>query len=529
MPTVLICDPIADAGIDLLLDRAEVILAGDWDRQRLMAAAADVDGMVVRSGTDCDAELIEAAPNLRVIARAGVGVDNIDLDAATRRGIAVVNTPTGNTIAAAEHAMGMMLALARRIPSANAALKEGRWAKKEAIGRQLYRKTLGIIGLGKIGQEVAKRARAFEMTVLAHDPYVPDDTARELGVEPVELDELLEKSDVISLHATLTEQTRHMIGAEELARMKSGALLINCARGGLVDEEALIDALRRGAPAGAALDVFEHEPEPSPELVGRPQVIATPHVAASTEEAQALVAREAAEQVLEVLAGGRPRWPVNVPALTRDELDEIGPFLPLAESIGRLQASLLVGPPRQAALYARGDGAQEHLDILDGHFLAGILTALADEPVNYVNAPVIAAERGLQMSHGVAADTRGYSRYLRASVSAENGPVEVAGAILDRGQARIVEIAGFGLDLTPRDTVVLIWNARADRPGFVGTVGQILGDAEISILGIQVGREMIDGTGLMAVTVAGNVAAQVREEIRNQSGVTRLEIVRFDD
>ncbi|MGI5818957.1 MAG: phosphoglycerate dehydrogenase [Armatimonadota bacterium] len=529
MPTVLICDAIADEGVELLRDRAEVLIATGWERDRLLAEIAEADAVIVRSATELDAELIDAAARLRVIARAGVGVDNIDLDAATRRGIAVVNTPTGNTIAAAEHTMAMMLALARRIPSADAALKDGRWEKKLATGRQLYRRTLGIVGLGKIGQEVARRARAFQMTVLAHDPFVPSDRARELGVEPVELAELLAKSDVVSLHAALTDQTHHMIGEEQLLLMKPGALLINCARGSLIDECALVEALTEGRLGGAALDVFEREPQPRCELVGLPSVVATPHVAASTEEAQALVAREAAEQVLEVLAGGRPRWPVNVPALTREELHAIGPFLPLAESLGALQAALLSSAPRQASVYVRGGGAEEHLRIVAGHFLAGLLGAIADEPVNYVNAPVIAAERGLQMSHGVAADTRGYSRYIRASVADGDRPVEVAGAVLDRDQARIVEIAGFGLDLVPRDTVLLTWHARPDRPGFIGTVGRILGEAGISILGIQVGREVIDGVGLMAVSVAGEVAPAVRREIADQSGVVRLEVVRFED
>ncbi len=528
MPKVVICDTIADEGVELLRDRAEVVLVAGCGRDRLIAELSEADAAIVRSATELDAELLAAAPKLRVIARAGVGVDNVDLDCATRRGIAVVNTPTGNTIAAAEHAMAMMLALARRIPAASAALKEGRWLKKEATGRQLYRKTLGIVGLGKIGQEVARRARAFEMTLIACDPFVPADSARELGIEPVEMDELLSRSDVITLHAALTEQTRQMIGAEELARMKPGALLVNCARGALVDEDALIAALSSGRLGGAALDVFEHEPEPRADLVGLPNVVATPHVAASTEEAQALVAREAAEQVLEVLAGGRPRWPVNVPALTREELDSIGPFLPLAEALGRLQAALLTGPPRGAAIYVRGGGAEEHLDIISGHFLAGMFCELFDEPVNYVNAPVLAAERGLQMSSGVAADTRGYSRYIRVSIGDGGGPTEVAGALLDRGQARIVEIAGFGLDLVPADTVLLCWNARPDRPGFIGTVGRILGEAGISILGIQVGREVVNGAGLMAVTVAGEVAPEVRAEITGQPAVTRLEIVRFN-
>lgn len=529
MPTVLICDEIVEEGLELLRDRAEVRIAAGWERERLLAEIPEADAVIVRSATELDTELIDAATRLRVIARAGVGVDNIDIDAATRRGIAVVNTPTGNTIAAAEHTMAMMLALTRRIPSADAALKDGSWAKKQATGRQLFRKTLGIIGLGKIGQEVAARARAFEMTVLAHDPFVPTDAARELGVEPVEMAELLERSDIISLHAALTDQTWHMIGHEQLLLMKPGALLVNCARGALVDECALVEALTEGRLGGAALDVFEREPEPRCDLVGLPSVVATPHVAASTEEAQALVAREAAEQVLEVLAGGRPRWPVNIPALTREELRELGPFLPLAERLGRFQAALLARAPRNAAVYVRGGGAEEHLEIVGGHFLSGLLGGIADEPVNYVNAPIIAAERGLQMSHGVAADARGYSRYIRASVGDGDAPVEIAGAVLDRDQPRIVEIAGFGLDLVPRDTVILILNSRPDRPGFVGTLGRILGDAGISILGIQVGHEVVDETGLMAVSVRGEVAPPVRREIAGQPGVTRLEIVSFED
>lgn len=525
MAKVLVCDPIAGEGLALLRGRAEVVDACALDRAGLLAAIADADAAILRSATAIDAELIAAAPRLKVIARAGVGVDNIDLDAATRHGIAVVNTPTGNTIAAAEHALAMLLALARRIPLADAALKSGRWVKREATGRQLYRKTLGLVGLGKIGREVAQRARAFEMTVIAHDPFVPDERIAELGVEPVALDELLARADVVSLHATLTDESRHMIGAAQLAAMKPGALLVNCARGGLVDEAALIAALRSGHLGGAALDVFEDEPQPNAELVGLPNVVATPHVAASTEEAQVHVAVEAAEQVLEVLAGGRPRWPVNVPPLSPEELDAVGPFLPLAESLGELQAALLTGPPRRASLHVHGapDG---YLRIVAGHFLAGLLARIADEPVNYVNAPLIAAERGLQTSRGAAADSRGYSQLLLASVAGEAGETTVAGALLDR-QPRIVEIAGFGFDLVPEGIVLLIFNAHPERPGFVGTIGRILGEAGVNILGIQVAHEVIDGVGLMAATVAARITAEVRAQIDALEGVARLEIVEF--
>ncbi len=258
-----------------------------------------------------------------------------------------------------------------------------------------------------------------------------------------------------------------------------------------------------------------------------PNVVATPHVASSTEEAQALVAREAAEQVLEVLAGERPRWPVNVPALSREELDAVGPFLPLAESLGIVQAALLSGPPLRAALYVRGDALDQHLRIISGHFLAGLLGRIADEPVNYVNAPLIAAERGLQTSRGAAANSRGYSQLLQASVADEAGETAAAGALLDRDEARIVDIAGFGLDLVPERTVLLIWNARPDLPGFVGTIGRILGDAALNIRGIQVAHEVIDGVGLMAVTVAAPAGREVLGQIRDLPGVARLEVVAF--
>lgn len=525
MPKVLVCDPIAAEGLALLRAHAEVVDACALDRAGLLAAIAAADAVILRSSTAIDAELIAAAPRLKVIARAGVGVDNIDIDAATRHGVAVVNTPTANTIAAAEHALALLLALARRIPLADAALKSGRWIKREATGRQLYRKTLGLVGLGKIGREVAQRARAFEMTVIAHDPFVPDERVLELGVEPVTLEELLARADVVSLHATLTDQSRHMIGAAQLAAMKPGALLVNCARGGLVDEAALIDALRSGHLGGAALDVFEDEPQPNAELVGLPNVVATPHVAASTEEAQVHVAVEAAEQVLEVLAGGRPRWPVNVPPLSPEELDAVGPFLPLAESLGKLQAALLTGAPRRASLYVHGapDG---YLRIVAGHFLAGLLAHIADEPVNYVNAPLIAAERGLQTSRGAAADARGYSQLLLAAVTGEAGETTVAGALLDR-QPRIVEIGGFSFDLMPEGIVLLIFNAHPERPGFVGTIGRILGEAGVNILGIQVAHEVIDGTGLMAATVAAPITPEVRAQINALEDVARLEIVEF--
>ncbi len=527
MPKIVVCDPIAEAGLVLLRYAGEVVTGYDLERGQLKDEIRDADALVVRSATHLDAELIGAAERLKVIARAGVGVDNIDVDAATRQGIAVVNAPMGNTVAAAEHAMALLLALVRRVPSADAALKEGRWAKKESVGRQLYGKTLGIIGLGKIGTEVGKRARAFGMTLLVYDPYVPEEKAEEIGACLVELGELLEESDFVSLHAALTEESHKLIGAQELARMKPGAALVNCARGGLVDEPALLEALKDGRLSGAALDVFEEEPQPNPELVGLENVVATPHVAASTREAQAEVAKEAAQQVADVLGGRPPRWPVNAPALASEDLDLVRPFLDLAERLGRLQAALLREAPRSVDLDHQGSLSRQHLRLVNGYFLAGLLGEIVDEPVNHVNSALVATERGILVREGIAPDGRGYSEVLRARVGAGETVATVAGAVLDRGEARIVEVDGFGLDLVLRDYVLLLWNREPDKPGFVGTIGQVLGAADMNILGIQVGHEVVDSMGLMAVSMAEPVKAEVLEEIAGLPGVARIVTVNF--
>ncbi len=533
MAVVLVCDNVADEGLEILVAEHEVIEAGDWSRAQVLAKVGTADALVVRSGTLVDAEMIEAGARLRAIARAGVGVDNIDVAAATRRGIAVVNCPTGNTISAAEHAMGMMLAAARKIPAADAEMKSGQWPKKECIGRQLYGKTLGIVGLGRIGLEVAQRARAFEMKLLAADPFVSEELAREHGAELVALEELLARADFVTLHATVTAGSPPLLGVEELAMMKRDAVLVNCARGSLVDEGALADALAEGRLAAAALDVFANEPDPDARLVGLRNVVATPHVAASTEEAQAHVAREAARQVVDVLAGRRPRWPVNVPALGPDEVASIGPYLPLAEQIGRLHAALLEDAPERVQFDVLGGLSPEHLSAIGGHFLAGLLGRVADEPVNYVNAPMIAEERGVRTDEmrligpDDPASRRGYSELVQVTVTDSAGSRTVTGALLDRGEARIVEVVGFGVDLSPRGVALLIWNARPERPGFVGTVGRVLGNCSINILGLQVGHEIVEGEGLMAVTISEGASPDVLDEIRRLPDVARLEAVEF--
>ena len=526
MPRILICDNLAEQGLDLLRAAGEVVVRTGLTEAELVQAVPGVDALIVRSATQITAAVIEAAVDCQVIARAGVGIDNIDVPAATRHGILVVNSPAGNILAAAEHAVALMLSAARLIPQASASTKAGGWERKAFVGYQIAGKTLGLVGLGHVGSEVARRARALGMTVLAFDPYVSQERAAAAGAALTPFDDLLARSDFLSLHTVATDETHNLIGANELSRLKPTAILINTARGALVNEAALIGALRDGKLAAAALDVFAEEPTANAELLALPNLIATPHVGAMTHEAQLNVALDAARQVVDVLSGRPARWPVNTPPLPPEALQIVAPYLPLAEALGKLGRELVEGRLHAIELRCPPELAAPYADYVAATVLAQLLPAVADETINVINAPLLARERGLEVKQSPYEEDRGYSNLLQLTLQADE-PLTVGGAVLDGDRRRIVSLDGYELDLPPEGIALLIWRAAPSRPGFIGRVGTLLGEAAININAIQVSHEAIHDYGLMALTVESLVPAEVLEEIGRLDGVVKTRVITF--
>lgn len=527
-PRILVADPIAEPGLAILEQAGEVLVRPGLSPQELADAAGDVDAIVVRSGAKVTAEVIDAAKRLKVIARAGVGVDNIDVDAATRRGVLVVNSPAGNTLAAAEHTIALLLAAARNIPQAQAAMRSGRWDRSMFMGRQVLGKTLGIVGFGRIGREVAKRAICLGMKVAVHDPYVADDVIRAHGCRPVpHLGELLEMSDFVSLHAQLTPQTKGMIGEDELRRMRRTALLINCARGALVDEQALVRALQEGWIAGAALDVFADDRHPPRELLEMSNVVATPHLGASTEEAQAQVAVDAAEQVVAVLHGKTAWSPVNAPALPPEAQAAVEPYVGLANALGKLAAALGERGAEQIAVSGSEDLADEHLAVLARYAVAAYLLAATGQDASYVNAPLLASERGIEMAIVRGEGPQGYKQWLSVSTQVAGEITRLDGVLVGEGLPRLVRLGDFTIDVVPRGRTLIIWHGQPGKPGFIGRVGTILGDKGISITGIEVGLEEVEGVGLMLVQVSQELDEDTLSQVRSLTGVLRTVVVDF--
>ncbi len=526
-PRILVCDPLAEDGLRLLREAGEVDVVPGLSEAELIAKVPGYDALVIRSGVKITAPIIAVADTVRVIARAGVGVDNIDVAAATHKGIVVVNSPGGNTLSTAEHAIALLLALARQIPQANASLVAGRWDRKSFMGHQVTGKTLGVVGLGRIGSEVARRARGLEMTVQAYDPFVSQDYAAAFGVMLVDLDTLLRTSDYVTLHASLTEETRGLLDAARLALMKPTACLINCARGGLIDEPALYAALTSGGLAGAALDVFCEEPPCDLALVQLPNVVATPHLAASTQEAQEVVAVEAAEQVVAVLRGEMPRWPVNAPTLPAELAAEVGRFLPAVQGLGRLQRALLTTGLRRVELRGSGDLTTEKLHLLLHHLLAALMEGQTEEPLNFINAAALARERGLELAETAGAGAAPYGHCVECLVTDDAGPRGATALLLDDGSARLLEISGFRCDLEMAGKVMLLWNSQPGQPGFIGRLGCLLGDAGVSLRGIQVASNLVEGQGLLLAQVEQDVTAELAAAVAELPGVARIEWVEF--
>jgi D-3-phosphoglycerate dehydrogenase len=521
---VLVAEPVAQEGVELLRSHHEVDERPGLTHQEYVAILPDYDALVVRSQVQVDAELIAAGRRLVVIGRAGVGVDNVDLDAATRAGIVVVNAPTGNTIAAAEHTLALLYALARRIAAADASVRRGEWKRSQFTGVELRGKTLGIVGLGKIGQAIAKRARAMEMTVLGVDPFVSAEQAALHGVELVEFGALLERSDAITLHVPLSRATRGLIGSKELARMKPGAFLLNVARGGVVDEAAVAEALREGRLGGAGIDVFEKEPPAGSPLLDAPNTVLTPHLGASTAEAQVLVAEEVAAQVLDVLDGRSARYAVNAPLLTPETAQAIAPYLPLAETLGRFFAQFCRTGVRTLTLEVAGELAGYEVGPLTAAVLRGLLETSTTERVNLVNAGALAKARGITVVERKTPEAGQYASLLTLSGVSDGATTTVAGTVA-AGEPRLTRLNDYWIDMAP--TPAMLVTRHRDRPGTMGRIGLMLGTADVNISAMHLARSAPRADALMILALDDDVPAAVAETIRTDDAVLDLWTIRL--
>ena len=482
---VLVAEPVASEGVDLLRADHEVDERHGLSRDELCAIIPDYDALIVRSGVQVDADLIAAGKRLAVIGRAGVGVDNVDLEAATRAGIVVVNAPTGNTIAAAEHTLALLYGVARKIAAADASLRRGEWKRAQFTGLELRGRTLGIVGLGKIGQAIAVRARAMEMTVLGVDPFVTAEAAANHGVELVGFDEMLARSDVVTVHVPLTRGTRGLIGRDAIARLKPGSIVLNVARGGVLDEAAVAEALRSGHLGGAGIDVFEQEPPTDSPLLDAPNTLLTPHLGASTAEAQVLVSEEVAAQVLDVLAGRSARYAVNAPLLTPETARALAPYLPLAEILGRFFAQFSRGGVRTLTLEIAGELAEFDGTPLTAAVLRGLLETSITERVNLVNAGALAKARGITVVERKTPDAGAFAALITLSGETGGRTTVVAGTVAG-GEPRITRLDDYRLDMAPADNMLI--TRHMDRPGTVGRVGVMLGEADINISAMHLAR-----------------------------------------
>jgi D-3-phosphoglycerate dehydrogenase len=519
-PVVLIAEELSPATVEALGPDFEIRYCNGADRTELLAAIPDAAAILVRSATRVDAEAIAAAGNLRVIARAGVGLDNVDVKAATQAGVMVVNAPTSNIVSAAELAIGLLLAAARRIPAANESLRSGQWKRSAFGGVELYEKTAGIVGLGRIGVLVAQRLSAFGMRIMAYDPYVPAVRAAQMGVRLVSLDELLASSDVISVHLPKTPETLGLLDHEALAKVKPGAILVNAARGGIVDEAALFDALKQGRLGAAGLDVYASEPCTDSPLFDLDTVVVTPHLGASTDEAQEKAGVAVARSVRLALAGELVPDAVNVKGGPIAE--EVRPGIPLAEKLGRIFTALAGGVACQLDVEVRGEIAKEDVKILELAALKGVFTDVVSEGVSYVNAPVIAADRDVEVRLVTDEESSDYRNLITVRGTLADGRTHsVSGTLVGpRHVEKLVEVDGYDIEVQPTEHMVFL--RYADRPGIVGTVGRILGDASVNIAGMQVSRDAKGGEALVGMTVDSavpdEVLAQIVAEIGAQSG-----------
>ncbi len=515
---VLVKEKIADTGVDLLRQHFDVDLGLEMDEEELENAISTYDAILIRSATKLTADLIGRAGRLKVIGRAGTGVDNVDIEAATRRGIIVANAPESNSIAAAEHTMALMLALCRNVPQAHGSLVAGRWERASFKGAELYGKTLGVFGFGRIGQLVAKRAQAFEMEVVAFDKFVSAERFRELGVEGTDSrDELYQRADIISLHLPKTPETANWIDSEAIARMKKGARIVNCARGELIDLDALLEGLESGKLGGGALDVFPEEPFTEHPVFERPDIVVTPHLGASTAEAQDRAGQVTAEQVTAALSGGVVTNAVNIAAVRPEEMEALAPFVPLCEKLGRLAQGLGSGSVDRVTAEFRGRIADHDTRLLGIAVLVGILSGHTEEPVNLVNAPQMADERGIDLVETKDAASEDFTELVTVRIESGGDAVEVAGTgVGPRNEPYLVSVWGESFYLPFADHIAVF--RYADQPGMIGRVGTVFGEESVNIISAAVGAESSGGDAVMALTTDAPVRASTVERIRDLDG-----------
>ena len=521
MPKILITDSIHDDAVEILKSVGDVEIATGLSPEELKEKIKDADAIVIRSGTKLTKDIIDAAENLKVIARAGVGVDNVDLNAATEKGIIVVNSPDASSISVAELAIGLMLSAARNIPQATASLKRGEWDRKSFKGVELYGKTLGIIGLGRIGQQVAKRAQAFGMNIVGYDPYIPVDVAKNMGVELMDVDDLCKVSDFITLHVPLTPKTRHIIGKEQISLMKKNAIIVNCARGGLIDEDALYEALKDKKIRGAGLDVFEEEPPKDNPLLTLDNVIGTPHQGASTVEAQKSAGTVVAEQVVKILSGKPAENVVNLPMLPMEKMNKIKPYMALAEKLGSMVIQLLDKSIDKVELTYMGELAKEDTELVKRAFLMGILSPILLAGVNLINAPTIAKNRNIKIVEGTVSESE-YGNGIKISAKGKAEEVSIVGALVD-GKPVLREINGYKIDIKPEGIVCVI--KHIDRPGTIGKASTLLGDYGVNIAGMQVGRKEPGGESIMVLNVDHIVPDEVIEQLKKVENIKDAKVV----
>jgi D-3-phosphoglycerate dehydrogenase / 2-oxoglutarate reductase len=526
-PVVLIAEELSPATVDALGPDFEIRYCDGADRADLLGAVADADALLVRSATKVDAEVLSAAPRLRVVARAGVGLDNVDVRAATQSGVMVVNAPTSNIISAAELAVSLLLAAARHVVPANEALRRGEWQRSKYSGVELYEKTVGIVGLGRIGVLVAQRLSSFGMKVIAFDPYVQAGRAAQMGVRLVGLDDLLADSDFITVHLPKTPETLGLIGDEQLHKVKPHVVVVNAARGGIVDEDALYEALVEGRVAAAGLDVYANEPNTDSPLFALPNVVATPHLGASTAEAQEKAGVSVARSVRLALAGELVPDAVNVQGGLIAE--DVRPGIPLTEKLGRIFTALAGGIAQQLDVEVRGEITQHDVKVLELAALKGIFADVVEEQVSYVNAPLLAAERGLEVRLVTEAESEDHRNLVTLrGTRADGEQVSVSGTLIGIAQReRLVEIDGFDLDVEPTDHLAFI--TYDDRPGMVGVVGQILGQAQVNIAGMQVSRDRKGGQALVAMAVDSPIPVDVAEQVRVAMDASSIRLVNLAD